>query len=101
METPALGGSSTRTSAMAYFRTSRFRARRFGGEACGRRLSAELARVFHLARRCAISDTGRYLRYSGLYSFNPELRGGVRLHGTHPGILRRDKGTREGANRTA
>src|SRR5215471_12571408 len=54
METPAPGRSSTRTSAMAYSRASRFRAGRFGGDACRRRLSAELARVFHLARRCAI-----------------------------------------------
>jgi methyltransferase (TIGR00027 family) len=36
---------------------------------------------FHLARRCAISDTGRYRQHSGLHGVNPELGGGVRLHG--------------------
>src|SRR5215471_6916055 len=97
----SLGRSSTRTSAMAYFRASRFRAGRFGGDACRCRLSAELARVFHLARRCTISDTKRHRQYSGLHVVNPELGGGVRLHGTSPGILRRDKGIRNGADRTA
>src|SRR6516162_1172593 len=101
METPALGRSSTRTSAMAYFRASRFRAGRFGGDACRCRLSAELARVFLLARRCAISDTERYRQHSRLHGVNPELGGGVRLHGTPPGILRRDKGISNGADRTA
>src|SRR5579871_1858068 len=51
---------------MAYSRASRFRAGRCGREARRRRLSAELARVFHLARGCAISDTGRYRPHSGL-----------------------------------
>ena len=66
---------------MAYFRASRFLAGRFGGHACRCKLSAELARVFHLARRCALSDTGRYRQHSGLHGVNPELGGGVRLHG--------------------
>src|SRR5215510_4144764 len=101
METPAPGRSSTRTSAMAYSRASRFRAGRFGGDACRRRFSAELARVLQLARRYAISNTGRYRQHSGLHSINPELGGGVRLHGTPPGILRRDEGISNGADRTA
>src|SRR5215831_2019335 len=101
METPVPGGSSTRTSAMAYSRASRLRAGRFGGDAWRGGLSAELARVFHLARRCAISDTRRYRQHSGLHGVNPELGGGVRLHGTSPGILRRDKGISNEADRTA
>src|ERR1700693_4313061 len=100
METPALGGSSNRTSAMACSRASRFRAGRCGREARGRRLSAELARVFYLARGCALSDTGRYRPHSGLHVVNPELGGGVRLHGTTRGILRRAKADRKGADRT-
>jgi len=83
---------------MAYSRASRFRAGRRGREARRRRLSAELARVFHLARGCAISDTGRYRPHSGLHVVNPELRGGVRLHGTSRGILRRVKAIRNGAD---
>src|SRR5258707_10750670 len=55
---------------MAYSRASRFRAGRCGREARRRRLSAELARVFHLARGCAISDTGRYRPEA----FSEELR---------------------------
>src|SRR5215469_1085658 len=47
---------------MAYSRASRFRAERCGREARRRKLSAELARVFHLARRRAISDTGSHGR---------------------------------------
>src|SRR5580704_18059173 len=101
METPALGGSSNRTSAMAYSRASRFRVGRRGREARRRRLSAELARVFHLARGCAISDTGRYGPHSGLHIVHPELGGGVRLHGTSRGILRRAKAIRNGADETA
>src|SRR5213079_3065384 len=101
METPALGRSSNRTSAMAYSRASRFRAGRCGREARRRRLSAELARVFHLAWGCAISDTGRYRPHSGLHVVHPELGGGVRLHGTSRGILRRAKAIRNGADRTA
>src|SRR6202789_3240992 len=101
MEKPALGRSSNRTSAKALFRTSRFRERRCGREARRRRLSAELARVFHLARGCALSDTGSYREHSGLHVFNPELGGGVRLHGTSPGILRRDEGISNEADRTA
>ena len=58
---------------MAYSRASRFRAGRCGREARRRRLSAELARVFHLARGCAVSDTGRYRPHSGLHVVNPEL----------------------------
>jgi len=45
---------------------SRFRAGRCGREARRHRLSAELARVFHLARGCALSDTARYRPHSGL-----------------------------------
>src|SRR5215813_3948885 len=56
----------------------------FRGDACRCRLSAELARVFHLARRCSISDTEGYRQHSGLHGVNPELGGGVRLHGTPP-----------------
>ena len=70
-------------------------------EARRRRLSAELARVFHLARGCALSDRGRYQPHSGLHVVNPELGGGVRLHGTSRGILRRAKAIRKGADRTA
>src|SRR5882757_2106182 len=55
---------------------------------------------FHLARGCAISGTGRYWPHSGLHFVNPELGGGVRLHGTR-GILRRAKAIRKGADRTA
>src|SRR5260370_19153603 len=62
---------------MAYSRASRFRAGRCGREARPRRLSAELARVFPLARGCAISDTRRYRPHSGLHVVNPELGGGV------------------------
>lgn len=72
-----------------------------GGDACRRRPSAELARVFHLARRCAVSDTGRYQQHSRLHGVNPELGGGVRLHGAFPGILRRDEGISNEADRTA
>ena len=72
-----------------------------GREARRRRLSAELARVFHLARGCAISDTGRYRPHSGLHVVNPELGGGVRLPGTSRGILRRAKAIRNRADRTA
>src|SRR5580704_15176143 len=100
METPALGGSSNRTSAMAYSRASRFRAGRSGREARRRRLSAELARVFHLARGCDLSDTGRYRPHSGLHVVHPELGGGVRLHGTSPGIFRKAKAIRKSARRT-
>ena len=66
----------------AYFRASRLRAGRFGRNTRRRRLSAELARVFHLARRCAISDTGSDHQHSGLHGVNPELGGGIRLHGS-------------------
>ena len=72
-----------------------------GRETRRRRLSAELARVFHLARGCAISDTGRYRPHSGLHVVNPELGGGVRLLGTSRGILRRAKAIRSQADRTA
>ena len=51
---------------MAYFRASRFRAGRCGREARRRRISAGLARVFHLARGCAVSEwdaIGRTLDY--------------------------------------
>jgi methyltransferase (TIGR00027 family) len=72
-----------------------------GEKLARRRLSAELARVFHLARGCALSDTGRYRPHSGLHVVNPELGGGVRLHGTSRGILRRAKAIRKGAGRTA
>jgi hypothetical protein len=64
------------------------------------KLSAELARVFHLARGCAISDTARYRPHSGLH-VNPELGGGVRLRRTSRGILRRAKAIGKGAGRTA
>ena len=37
----------------------------------------ELARVFHSARGCAISDTERYRPHSGLHVVHPELGGGV------------------------
>ena len=93
--------SSNRTSAMAYSRASRFRAGRCGREARRRRLSAELACIFHLARGCAITDTGGYRPHSGLHVVNQELRGGVRLSGTSRGILRRAKAIRKGADRTA
>src|SRR5262249_47406328 len=83
---------------MAYPRASRFRAGRCGREARRRRLSAELARVFHLARGCAISDAGRYRPHPGLLVVNPELGGGVRLPGTSRGILRRAKAKRKGAD---
>src|SRR6266700_1908573 len=66
-----------------------------------RRLSAELARVFHLARGCAISDAGRYRPHPGLHIVNPKLGGGVRLPGTSRGIHRRAKAKRKGADRTA
>jgi hypothetical protein len=56
---------------------------------------------FSLARGCALSDTGRYRPHSGLHVVNPELGGGVRLHGTSRGILRRAKANRKGADRTA
>jgi hypothetical protein len=82
METPPLGRSSNRTSAMAYSRASRFRAGRCGREARRRRLSAELARAFHLARDCAKPDTGRHRPHSALHVVNPELGRGVRLRGT-------------------
>src|SRR5258708_12148302 len=101
METLAPGRSSNRTSAMAYSRASRFRAGRFGREARRRRLSAELARIFHLARGCAISDTGRYRPHSGLHVVNPELGGGLRLLATSRGILRTPKAIRKGTDRTA
>src|SRR5579871_1691843 len=101
METPAPGRSSNRTSAMADFRASRFRAGRFGREARRRRLSAELGGVFQLARGCAISDRGLDRPHSGLHVVNSELGGGVRLHGTSRGILGRDKAIRKGAERTA
>src|ERR1700733_9315353 len=101
METPALGRSSNRTSVMAYFRATRFRAGRCGREARRRRLSTELARLFYLARGCALSDTGRYRTHSGLHVVNPELGGGVRLRGTSRVILRRDEGISNEANRTA
>src|SRR5277367_112353 len=58
---------------MAHSRARRFRAGRYGREARRRGLSAELARVFHLARSCAISDTRRYRPHSGLHVVNPEL----------------------------
>ena len=89
-----LAEAQTRTSAMAYSRATRFRAGRFGGDTCRRRLSAELAYVFHLARRCAISDTGRDRQHSGLHVIHPELGDGVRLYGTSRGILRRGKAIR-------
>src|SRR6202161_1999572 len=101
METPALGRSSNRTSAKAHSRASRFRAGRCGREARRRRLSTELARLFYLARGCALSDTGRYRTHSGLHVVNPELGGGVRLRGTSRVILRRAKANRKGADRTA
>src|ERR1700733_7574021 len=65
METPALGRSSNRTSVMAYFRATRFRAGRCGREARRRRLSTELARLFYLARGCALTQDaiGRTLDY--------------------------------------
>ena len=44
---------------------------------------------------------GRYRPHSGLHVVNPELGGGVRLHGTSRGILRRAKAIRKGADRTA
>jgi hypothetical protein len=71
------------------------------GAARRRRLSAELARVFHLARGCAISDRGRYRPRSGLHVVHPELGGGVRLHGTSRSTLRRGKAIRNAADRTA
>src|SRR5215471_12571409 len=46
-------------------------------------------------------DTGRYRQHSGLHGVNPELGGGVRLHGTPPGILRRDEGISNTTDRTA
>src|SRR5580704_9333441 len=58
------------------------------------RLSAELARVFHLARGCAVPDAGRYRPHSGLHVVDPELGSGVRLHGASRRILRRAKGNR-------
>jgi hypothetical protein len=65
-------------------------------------VAAEFAeRVFHLARRCAISHTGRDREHSGLHGVNPELGGSVRLYGTFRGILRKYEGMRNGANRTA
>src|SRR5579863_796528 len=101
METPTLGRSSNRTSAVAYFRTSRFRAGRSGRDPRQRRLSAELASVFHLARGGALSDRGRDRPHSGLHVVHPELGGGVRLHGTSRGILRRGKAIRNGADSAA
>ena len=85
---------------MAYFRASRFRAGRCGREALRHRLSAELARIFHPARGCAISDHGRYQPHSGLHVVHPELGGSVRLHGTCRSILRRAQANRKGADRT-
>src|SRR5258708_95337 len=55
----------------------------------------------YLARGCARSDSRRYRPHSGLHVVNPELGGGVRLHGTARGILRRAKAIRSGAHRTA
>jgi methyltransferase (TIGR00027 family) len=71
----------------------------------GRHLSAQaFSRTgprFRLARRCAISDSGRYRQNSGLHSVNPELGGRVRLHGTSRGILGRAKAIGNEADRTA
>ena len=71
-----------RTSAMAYSRPVDFERDDVGDKLLASGLSAELARVFHLARGCALSDTGRYRPHSGLHVVHPELGGGVRLHGT-------------------
>ena len=56
---------------------------------------------FTWARRRTISDTRCYRQHSGLHGIDPELGGGVRLHGTAPGILRRDEGISNEADRTA
>jgi hypothetical protein len=81
-----LAEAQNRTSAMACSRASRFRAKGCRREPRRGMLSAELARVFHLARGCAISDTGRDWPHTGRRFVNPELGGRVRLCGTPEGF---------------
>ena len=70
-------------------------------EAGGHRLSPGRARVFQLARRGALSQRGSDWPDSGLHRVHPEIGGGVRLHATSGGILRRATAIRKRAERAA